>query len=102
MKTPLLILVLLLAGFNLQARMVTLTITGNYGTASATNELTLGSNESIEAVGWYSNPTVQVVKDGLTFTWQASDKLDPTIPARHVIAGPALVRVISSSANYIQ
>jgi hypothetical protein len=45
---------------------------------------------------------VQIIKDGLTFGWYPSDKLDPTIPARHVIAGPALVRVISSTSSYIQ
>jgi hypothetical protein len=97
MKTPLLIFALLLAGINLQARMVTLTTNGNPGSPTRTNEMILGPNESIEAVGWYPGAIVNIIKDGITFIWGYDDRLgvNTQTPLPHVLAGPALVRVIS-------
>ena len=101
MKTLLLLCWLLPAIASAQARRVTLTISGNPGNPSRTNEMTIAANESIEPIAWYGYATTAVVtKNGSSFYWQAPNLNYPVAP-RQIITGPASFRVISTWDTYI-
>src|SRR5258706_4120629 len=85
MKTLLLFLLLLPAMAGAQARRVTLTISGNPGNPSRTNEMTIAANESIEPIAWYGYATTAVVtKNGIAFLWQPPSNAH-AVPGRPAI-----------------
>src|SRR6266571_2139450 len=96
MKTLLLLCLLLPAIASAQARRVTLTIAGNPGNPSRTNEMTIAANESVESLSWWGGAIAAVVtKNGSSFYWQPPSLAYP-FPLRQIITGPASIRVISS------
>jgi hypothetical protein len=86
-----------------EARIVTLTVNGNPGNASRTNQMTIAASESVEWIARYgADITAIVVKDGISFTWQPSDSYSQQFPQRQIVSGPATVRVISTSSAFME